>query len=99
MSEPLRLPVEMTIYTASDTAAALRAWLDNASGEEATEVRGDAVAEIDGAGLQLLAALHSSLAGAGRPVTWTIPSPTLRRACRMLGPGAPFNDDAQGDAP
>lgn len=98
MSEPLRLPVEMTIYTAGDTAAALRAWLDSAPADGALQVLGDAVAEIDGAGLQLLAALSNSLASAHRIVEWSTPSATLSRACRMLGPGAPFQPAVHGDA-
>ena len=98
MSDALRLPVEMTIYTAGETAAALREWLQAAPADGALQVQGDAVAEIDGAGLQLLAALQHSLAGQRRNVQWHTPSATLARACRMLGPGAPFAAAGHGDA-
>lgn len=90
MPDPLRLPVEMTIYTAGDTLAALREWAASLQSSDSADVQGDAVAEIDGAGLQLLVALQHSLAQAGCTAHWHTPSGTLARACALLGPGAPF---------
>ena len=86
----LRLPAELTIYTASETRAAWLAWL---GGDEALSGHGEALCavdasgcdEIDAAGAQLLVALAHSLAQQQRRLQLQDPSHPVRQACADLG--------------
>lgn len=84
MSTTAMLPAELTIYTAAQTR---QAWLDlpAAATDEPLRLQASAVAEIDGAGLQLLVALRHSLAAQQRALHLLEPSPTLRTACARSG--------------
>lgn len=77
------LPAELTIYTAQEVRDALQAWLgkDARAGATPLKISAQAVEAVDGAGLQLLAAL------APMSVDWEIerPSPAFVAACRLLG--------------
>jgi anti-anti-sigma regulatory factor len=83
MHDRYELPPELTIYGVSAVRDALLAWL----GERAETVHGGleisahAVTDVDGAGLQLLAALSASGPG------WRLvdPSAAFADACRVLG--------------
>jgi ABC-type transporter Mla MlaB component len=84
MSTHLTLPAELTIYTAASTCAA---WLNAlaAAGEGPLQAQASAVAEVDGAGLQLLVSLRHTLAAAQRTLQFVEPSETLLAACRATG--------------
>ncbi|MDE2368524.1 MAG: STAS domain-containing protein [Burkholderiales bacterium] len=80
---PLTLPLELSICTAAETAAA---WLDWLDGPDPGPVVDAADVEIvDGAGVQLLLALARALHRRGRELTLVDPSEPLRRACIALG--------------
>ncbi|MEY4737409.1 MAG: hypothetical protein RL302_1728 [Pseudomonadota bacterium] len=83
MSEPFELPVELNIYSALETRDALLAWVtEHASkGQDTLLVSAKNVEEIDGSGLQLLAALTNM------EHTWHLvdPSDALVDACRTMG--------------
>jgi len=59
MSEPFALPAELNIYSALETRDALLAWVaeQTTKSKDSLEISAKNVAEVDGAGLQLLAAL------------------------------------------
>ena len=59
MSKPFELPEELTIYSALETRDALLAWVTTQTDKSAKllEVSAAKVREVDGAGLQLVAAL------------------------------------------
>ncbi len=83
MSTPFVLPAELTIYSAIETRDALLAWVSeqHAKTHGQLEVSARQVSEVDGSGLQLLAALsHMDL-------TWTLvdASTAFSEACRTLG--------------
>ncbi len=89
MQVPHALPDELTIFTASEWFPQCQAWLEG-SAQEAEDHRvltvdAHGVAEIDAAGLQLLASLSNSLEKAGRQLRLISPSPVLSGACRALG--------------
>jgi anti-anti-sigma regulatory factor len=83
----LRLPPELTIYTAAETRTAWLNWLaDQAGHEEALcAVNASACDEIDAAGAQLLVALAHSLARQQRQLQLQEASTAVRHACRDLG--------------
>ena len=83
MNERFELPAELNIYSALDTRDALLAWIaaQAAHGRDGLEVSARDVAEIDGAGLQLVAAL-SNLDPSWRLVE---SSDVFTEACRTLG--------------
>jgi anti-anti-sigma regulatory factor len=87
MTAPSALPSELTIYTAAETRTALLATLAaqpaDAEGELALD--GGAVAEVDGAGLQLLVSLARSLESRGRRLRVDRPTSALSAACSALG--------------
>lgn len=83
MTKP-SLPSELTIYTAGETRAACIHWL-SMNGDETLDVDGSAVAEVDGAGVQLLASLARSLRAQQRRLQLVSPSAPLRTACSALG--------------
>lgn len=79
------LPAELTIYAASELHAQWLAALDAAPPDGDLEVDASAVAEIDGAGLQLLVALSRQLAARDRALRLVRPSQRLSEACAALG--------------
>ena len=82
-SPALRLPAELTIYTAGELHPQWLAWL--AANDTAAAVEADAVDQVDAAGVQLLLALQRALAGRGRPLALHNPSAALQAACAALG--------------
>ncbi|KPF47867.1 hypothetical protein IP87_21280 [beta proteobacterium AAP121] len=82
-SQPLRLPAELTIYTVGELHPQWLSWL--ARNDPAAAVAGDAVDQVDAAGLQLLLALQRALADRGRSLALHDPSSALREACQALG--------------
>jgi ABC-type transporter Mla MlaB component len=85
--DPLMLPEELTIYAAGELRPQWLAWLDRAAaaGADAACVQGAQVAEVDGAGLQLLLALRRSLAERGLRLQLADASPALQAACAAAG--------------
>lgn len=83
MSERFELPSELNIYTALDVRDALLTWLgtESTSAQEHLLLSASGVAEVDGAGLQLLAAL----ANMDRPWKLVAASSAFEQACRTLG--------------
>lgn len=85
MSDAFELPAELTIYGALETRDALLAWVtQHASKSDHTlDISAKEVAEVDGSGLQLLAALSNM------DVSWQLvdASPAFSEACRILGLG------------
>lgn len=96
---PLRLPAELTIYTAAETRADWLNWLaDRAAGTGDADPMCAADAsgcdEIDAAGAQLLVALAHSLAQQQRRLQLQHASTPVRQACRDLGLAAWLLADA-----
>ncbi|MDP2000346.1 MAG: STAS domain-containing protein [Rhodoferax sp.] len=85
MSVAFELPAELTIYGALETRDALLAWVTQHSGksDRMLEISAKEVAEVDGSGLQLLAALSNM------EVSWQLveASSAFIEACRTLGLG------------
>jgi ABC-type transporter Mla MlaB component len=83
MSDRFELPDELTIYSAPQVREALLAWVaeQTKKAKDTLEVSAAAVAEIDGAGLQLLA----SLANLDQNLKLIDPSSALINACNTLG--------------
>ena len=86
----LRLPAELTIYTAAETRTAWLAWLAEDAAPAGTGalpclVDASGCDEIDAAGAQLLVALAHSLAQQGRPLQLQHASTPVRSACNDLG--------------
>jgi hypothetical protein len=83
MSKPFELPPELTIYSALETRDALLAWVteQNAKALPHLEVSARDVCEIDGSGLQLLAALSNM------DLSWRLvaASTVFKEACGTLG--------------
>ncbi len=85
MPQPYALPAELTIYVAAEVRAQWLLWLADTGSGEALAVAADAVAEVDAAGLQLLAALAGSLQAQGRDLHLLDASAALRKGCEALG--------------
>jgi anti-anti-sigma regulatory factor len=85
MSEQYELPAELNIYSALETRDALLAWAAEHApkAKEFLEISAAQVAEIDGAGLQLLA----SLSNMGQSWRLLEPSERFSEACRTMGFG------------
>lgn len=81
MAERFELPCELNIYSAQETRDALLAWVQGAQGREYLEISAREVAEVDGAGLQLLA----SLSHGETPWRLVEASAAFVEACRTLG--------------
>lgn len=101
---PLRLPAELTIYTAAETRSAWLTWLaDHAGGAGNADALCSADAsgcdEIDAAGVQLLVALAHSLAQQQRRLQLQHASTPVRQACRDLGLAAWLLADEPGEVP
>ena len=79
------LPPELNIYNVLETRDALLAWVtaQTAAGKDRLEISAKAVAEVDGSGLQLLAALSNT------EQHWSLvdSSEAFDAACRTLGFG------------
>lgn len=85
---PLQLPAELTIYTVGELHPQWNSWVKTVLAGKAGDVvlvHGDAVTEVDAAGLQLLISLQRSLSVAGRNLSIVQPSHALRTACAALG--------------
>ena len=86
MSTTLVLPAEMTIYVAAELRTPWLAWLDGGAGDAAeARVDGQAVAEVDAAGMQCLLAQARSLNARQQRLRLDHPSQALRLACLRLG--------------
>jgi anti-anti-sigma regulatory factor len=83
MNEPFELPAELNIYSALETRDKLLAWASEQGARAADflTVSAKNVAEVDGSGLQLLAALSNM------DQAWqlTEPSEAFTEACQTLG--------------
>jgi ABC-type transporter Mla MlaB component len=82
MSTPFELPEELTIYSAVETRDALLAWVAGQSAQAGQlEVSARELKQVDGAGLQLLAALGNM------DLPWRLVnvSSALSEACRIMG--------------
>ena len=85
MRPPLRLPAELTIFVASELRAAWLEWLAVAADGADPTIDGQAVEDIDAAGVQLLLTLVRSLQARHLDVRIEHPSEALRKACKTLG--------------
>lgn len=99
MAGVLQLPGELTIYTVGELREPWTAWVA-ALDPAATRARADggAVAEVDGAGAQLLLALARRCAARGQPLVVEPCSATLAAACGALGLGSMLADENAGAA-
>lgn len=96
MNSHLALPPELTIYTATEVRLRCLDWLlsDREAAQagalegEFFDIDAQAVAEVDGAGVQLLLALSQSIEQAHRVMRLCQPSHQLVEACTALGAGA-----------
>jgi ABC-type transporter Mla MlaB component len=83
MTTPFELPAELTIYSAVETRDALLAWVTEQSAQAKShlEVSARQVSDVDGSGLQLLAALSNM------DLTWHLvdASAAFMDACRTMG--------------
>lgn len=83
MGKRFDLPPEWNIYSALASRDALLSWVaaQHAKGQDVFEISASQVSEVDGAGLQLLAAL------AHQDVQWKLvdASDVFSSACRTLG--------------
>lgn len=81
MSDRFELPSELNIYNALEARDALIAWASEQTDKDYLEVSARDVAEVDGAGLQLLAALSNG------EQSWRLvdASPRFINACRTMG--------------
>jgi anti-anti-sigma regulatory factor len=77
------LPAELTIYSAMETRDSLLAWVTEQStrSRRVLELSASAVTEVDGSGLQLIAALSNM----HLPWRLTDASAEFSEACRTLG--------------
>lgn len=77
------LPAELNIYNVLETRDALLAWVttQNSSGSARLEISAQAVAEVDGSGLQLLASFSNTVQH------WKLvnSSGAFKAACETLG--------------
>lgn len=101
MSTPFDLPAELTIYSAIDSRDALLAWVSEQTTKGSTllELSAGHVEEVDGSGLQLLAALSNM------GLAWKLAdaSPAFCDACVTLGlshwvDGVPTRAQKEGEA-
>ena len=85
MGERFELPSELNIYSALETRDALLTWVagQGAKGCDYLEISARDVAEVDGSGLQLLAALSHG----DTPWRLVEASTPFVEACRTLGLG------------
>ena len=83
MRAPLDLPADLRIYSAIETRDAMLAWVaeEASAGHEYLQISARDVEEIDGSGLQLLAALSNM------ETPWHLveASESFAQACRLMG--------------
>ena len=83
MTTQFDLPAELTIYSAIETRDALLAWAteQTAKSNKQLEISAAGVTDVDGSGLQLLAALSNM------DLTWKLldTSEAFSEACRTMG--------------
>jgi anti-anti-sigma regulatory factor len=83
MSERFELPSELNIYSAIETRDALLAWVaeEASAGHDYLQISARDVEEVDGSGLQLLAALSNM------ETPWHLveTSEPFADACRLMG--------------
>ncbi|MDE2417130.1 MAG: hypothetical protein KGN32_04925 [Burkholderiales bacterium] len=96
MSESFDLPAELNIYSALETRDALLVWVaeQTSKNRESLEISAKNVLEVDGAGLQLLAAL------ANMEHSWRLveASDAFSDACRTMGLAHWLDKDAMKSA-
>lgn len=85
MGERFELPAELNIYSALETRDALLSWVAEqaAQGRDRLDISARDVVEVDGSGLQLLAALSHG----DTPWHLVEASGAFAEACRTLGLG------------
>lgn len=85
MSEPFELPAELNIYSAMESRDALLAWVSEQASKSGDFLKISArqVEEVDGSGLQLLAALSNM----EQPWQLVDASDVFVDACQTLGLG------------
>jgi anti-anti-sigma regulatory factor len=96
MSAQAGLPAELTIYTVTEQHAQYLAWLNavadataaDSAHDEAFELDGANVDEVDAAGVQLLLAFSNALIQTQRSLRLRDPSLALAQACDALGASA-----------
>lgn len=82
MNTPFLLPSELTIYSTTETRNALLAWVsERTSNSDSLEISARDVSEIDGSGLQMLAALSNM------DQSWQLveSSKAFTEACQTMG--------------
>lgn len=83
MEDRYELPAELTIYSALETRDALLAWVTQQNAKSVAQLKISArdVQNVDGSGLQLLAALGN------QDLSWVLvqTSPEFSEACCTLG--------------
>ncbi len=84
MAPTLGLPAELTIYTAAELRTQWLAWAA-ASDDEVMTADASAVAEVDGAGAQLVLSLARLLERDARTLEIRDASEAFAAACRTLG--------------
>lgn len=92
MHDTLALPAELTIYTVSELRTQWLTWLAGVSDDAAVD--GQAVDQVDAAGVQLLASLSRSFAAKQLRLRLAQPSEVLRAACLTLGMDKLLHTDA-----
>ena len=95
--QTLRLPAELTIYTASQCRAAMLDWLAGQPVDGLCPVDGAAVDQIDGAGVQLLVSLAKALGSRQRALRLVDASGPLQAACASLGVADLLAERPNGD--
>lgn len=90
------LPQDLTVCTAAETRQQWLAWWDAGGQATVGAVQADAAAVdcVDGAGVQLLVALHHWLSHHGLALRLTRPSEPLRAACAATGLSSLLSDPA-----
>ena len=83
MSPPFDLPADLRIYSAIETRDALLAWVaeEASAGHDYLQISARDVEEVDGSGLQLLAALSNM----ETPWHLVATSEPFADACRLMG--------------
>ncbi|MTW20961.1 STAS domain-containing protein [Allochromatium palmeri] len=92
-TDPLVLDGELTIYTAAETAARLRAHLAE---RRVCALDLSGISELDGAGLQLLLWLHETLRARGGTLRLVAYSPVVAEVLSLLHLTAQFDLDSAG---
>ncbi len=78
------LPAELTIYNVAELHVTCKSWAQTLDGDCLT-LDAQQVAEVDGAGIQLLLSLQNSLHKQQKHLVLSQPSTALANACKALG--------------